>query len=86
MSAKQTTSWMDSAVGNGTAMHLQCPPIPLGNKDSRSWTIQDSQTLDPKGPSTLSPQVSRLAGTLGGITLTGTDHMLRGTVSNMNMG
>ena len=82
MSAKWTTSQMDSTVGDGTATHLQCPPVPLGNKDSKSWTLQDSQTLDPKGPATLSPQVSILAGTLGGITLTGTDCMLRGMVSN----
>ena len=69
----------------GTAILPKHPPSVLRSEDSQSRSIWDGQAPDLKAPkslSTLSLQVSRLAGTLGANTLMGTDHMLRGMVSN----
>ena len=85
VSARLTPGLSLGATSVGTATVPKHPPSVWRSKDTQSRTIWDSQVPDlkaPKGISTLSPQVSRLAGTSGGNTLTGTDHTLRGMVSN----
>ena len=77
VSARLTPGLSLGATSVGTATLPKCPPSVLRSKDSQSRTIWDGQVPDlkvPNSPSTLSPQVSRLAGTLGGDTLMGTDH------------
>ena len=83
--ARLTPGLSIGATSMGTATLPKRPLLVLRSEGSQSRTIWGGQAPDPKvskGPSTHSPQVSRLAGTLGGNTLMGTDCLLRGTVSN----
>ena len=69
--ARQATGLETETVSAGTATRIERLPAPLGSR-----IPQDAQFQGPKG----SP---RPTGTLGGNTLTGTDHTSRGTVSNI---
>ena len=68
--AWQVTSLKTKATSAGTATHIECLPAPLGNGNP-----QDTQFQGPKG-------FPRPTGTLGGNSLTGTDCLFRGMVSN----
>ena len=67
-SSWEAKAWQATSVGTATCIkHL---PAPLGHGNP-----PDAQLQGPKG-------LPRPTGTLGGNTLTGTDHMFRGMVSN----